>query len=129
MPPRTALLIRCAQQEAATIREQAKIERRTVSNYVLNIVLRALQFEEPLFANSRVRKLHRRAYMHPIRAPGPRTAVLVRCSTEEAERIRATAKQTGATISGYVLRALTHSWIIRKDMAAITWRERMELHR
>ncbi len=128
MPSRTALLIRCAEQEAAIIREQARIERRTVSNYVLNIVLRAVQFEENLFANSGFHDLRRLGDLHAIRAAGPRTAILVRCSTEEAQRIRASAKQRGATISGYVLRALTRSWKIKKDVAALGSRKRMELH-
>lgn len=128
MPSRTALLIRCAEQEAAIIREQARIERRTVSNYVLNIVIRALRFEESLFANSRFHDLRRRADWHAIRAPGPRTAILVRCSAEEAARIRAGAQQRGATISGYVLRALTRSWKIKKDVATLGSRKRMELY-
>ncbi|HXZ13666.1 MAG TPA: hypothetical protein VEG64_14875 [Candidatus Sulfotelmatobacter sp.] len=129
MRSRTALLIRCAEKEAATIREQARNERRTVSNYVLNIVVRAVQFEASLFANSRFRELRRRAYLHVLRAPGPRTAILVRCSTEEAEWIRASAEQRGATISGYVLRALTRSWKIKKGVAALASRERMKPYR
>jgi len=36
-----------------------------------------------------------------------RTALLIRCSREEADRIRAAAKRQKRTLSAYVLRALT----------------------
>jgi uncharacterized protein (DUF1778 family) len=36
---RTALLVRCSEQEAAAIREAAKRERRTISGFILNAVL------------------------------------------------------------------------------------------
>jgi uncharacterized protein (DUF1778 family) len=35
-----------------------------------------------------------------------RTALLIRCSVEEAERIRSAAKKEGRTLSGYVLHCL-----------------------
>lgn len=35
-----------------------------------------------------------------------RTALLIRCSAEEANLIRAAAKKDGRTLSGYVLRCL-----------------------
>lgn len=35
-----------------------------------------------------------------------RTALLIRCSREEAERIRAAAKRERRTVSGYVLNAV-----------------------
>lgn len=37
--PRTALLVRCSEEEAEMIREAAKHERRTISGFVLNAVL------------------------------------------------------------------------------------------
>ena len=42
---RTALLIRCSKNEGTLISAEAQIERRTVSNYVLNVVMRAVEFE------------------------------------------------------------------------------------
>lgn len=36
---RTALLVRCSEQEAAAIREAARRERRTISGFMLNAVL------------------------------------------------------------------------------------------
>ncbi len=36
---RTALLVRCSAEEAQTIREAARRERRTISGFVLNAVM------------------------------------------------------------------------------------------
>ena len=36
---RTALLVRCSEEEAEMIREAAKHERRTISGFILNSVL------------------------------------------------------------------------------------------
>ena len=36
---RTALLVRCSEEEAIAIREAAKRERRTISGFILNAVL------------------------------------------------------------------------------------------
>ena len=36
---RTALLVRCSEEEAAAIREAARRERRTISGFILNAVL------------------------------------------------------------------------------------------
>jgi uncharacterized protein (DUF1778 family) len=38
--------------------------------------------------------------------PSDRTALLIRCSKEEAEKIRAAAKPERRTLSGYVLHAV-----------------------
>lgn len=37
--PRTALLVRCSEEEAEVIRDAAKHERRTISGFILNAVL------------------------------------------------------------------------------------------
>jgi hypothetical protein len=53
---RTALLIRCSREEADKIRKAAKRERRTVSGYVLNAVLRRIVYLEHIqrpFSGSR----------------------------------------------------------------------------
>ncbi|HKU20811.1 MAG TPA: DUF1778 domain-containing protein [Terriglobales bacterium] len=43
---RTALLIRCTEDEAAAIREAASRERRTVSAFVLNAVMNRIKFQQ-----------------------------------------------------------------------------------
>jgi uncharacterized protein (DUF1778 family) len=113
MTDRTALLINCSAGEAAAIRHHAELERRTVSGYVLNIVMRAVTFEaqirDLLKSPSGIERTLSRL---PLSAPGPRTTVLLRCSAEEAAAIRAAAKRRSCTISGFVLHALRRSWSI-----------------
>jgi hypothetical protein len=105
---RSVLMISCSQEEATNVREKAALQRRTISAYVLKIVLRTVQLDEQLFGN-----YHRLA---PLDFSGlrakvhPRTVMLIRCSTEEATRIRLAAKRRDATISGYVLLCLRSSW-------------------
>lgn len=43
---RTALLIRCTEEEAARIREAAQLERRTVSGYVLQAVMNRMRVRQ-----------------------------------------------------------------------------------
>ncbi len=105
MSERTALLINCSETQAARVRKIAEQQRRTMSGCVLNIVLRAVSVEERFFGRvSRLAPL-------PLRRPaGPRACLLIRCSTEEAKRIRTAAKSRQMTICGYVLYCLERSW-------------------
>src|SRR6266566_204914 len=48
MSDRAALIISCSRQQAATIHQRAELERRTVSGYVLRILMRWLDLEERL---------------------------------------------------------------------------------
>jgi hypothetical protein len=83
----------------------AERERRTVSGYVLNIVLRSVGVEERFFA--RVIRLGPLPFSRPA---GPRTCLLIRCSEEEAKRIRQVAKRRQMTMCGYVLYCLERWW-------------------
>jgi uncharacterized protein (DUF1778 family) len=118
MSDRTALLINCSQEELCHVRDFAELEHRTLSGYVLNIVMRAVAFEEKLFTS--LPKLHE---ANPLlgwqlaRPAGRRTTMLLRCSTAEATRIRAAAKRRRVTISGFVLHALRRSWMISKGLS------------
>ena len=119
MAKRTALLIRCSAEEATKTREEAAEQRRTMSAYVLNIVLRSLPYEE-MRQPHRSALSNRRASMHgDLWAPSPRTAILVRCSQYEAARIRAAANRRQATISGFVLHALRRAWAVKEAAPAL----------
>lgn len=109
MSDRTALLISCSQEQAATIRQQAEFERRTLSAYVLRIVLRWLDLEDRLLVMQQEGGRRLSAYQ-PVRPTGRRTTILVRCSKEEAQRLRVGAKRRSTTISWYVLHTLSLSW-------------------
>ncbi len=47
-PNRTALLVRCSEEEARFIREAAQREHRTMSGYILNIVMSRVPQNEGL---------------------------------------------------------------------------------
>jgi uncharacterized protein (DUF1778 family) len=111
MLDRAVLLVRCSEQEAAGIRGAAHLERRTLSGYVLNVVMRTVAIEEDLFARlHRVAGLNDTLARRPLRPLGPRTAFLVRCTQEESSRIRAMAKKRDMNISAFVLHCLRRSW-------------------
>ncbi len=46
--PRTALLVRCSEEEAEAIREAAKRERRTISGFILNAVLNRIAHQKKI---------------------------------------------------------------------------------
>lgn len=48
--PRTALLIRCTEEEAEAIREAASLQRRTVSGFVLQAVMNRIAIQRRLEA-------------------------------------------------------------------------------
>ena len=106
MSERTALIISCSREQAAAIHQRAGFERRTVSAYVLRILMRWLDLEERL-ASKQERPLT--AY-HPVRPAGTRTTMLIRCSKAEAHRIRAGANRRCTTISWFVLHTLALAW-------------------
>ena len=109
MAARAALLIHCSRDEAGAVRARAKLERRGLSGYILNIVMRAVDFEERILSkNGGLYAFGSTGTL--ARPPGPRTALLLRCSTEESERIRRAAKTTDSTISGFVVYSLKLSW-------------------
>jgi len=119
MSNRTALLIYCSQDELARVRERAALEHRTVSGYVLNILMRTIAFEESLYASLKhTSGINRGLATQAACSPGPRTNMLLRCSEEEAERIRSAAKRRETTISGFVRLALRRSWSVAAGMLA-----------
>ena len=115
MTDRTALIISCSREQAATIHLRAELERRTVSGYVLRILMRWLDLEERLVSIQQPSRRPLTAYQ-PVRFPGPRTTMLLRCSKEEAHRIRVGAKRRGTTISWFVLHSLALSWSAKDRM-------------
>ena len=117
MNQRTALLLYTSQEDALKIRERAALEHRTVSGYVLNILLRTVAFEETLDA-----WLGRRGTClsspPAICLPGPKTTMLLRCSSEQAQRIRAAARRRAVNVSAYIRQALWRSWKSQDSVVA-----------
>jgi len=117
MSGRAALLINCAKQEAQEIRKQSKIQRRTVSGYVMNIVLRAVGYDEELFARFGRLSSFGRGAGNQRKLATPRTTMHIHCSEGEARQIRNAAKRRETTISGFVLRSLWRSWEANQRVA------------
>jgi len=102
------LLLRCSKTELGTIKQQAKHERRSINSHVLAILDRALAFEEHLAQLQGPNRLKlRQIYFRP---PGPRTVLFLRCSQDEAARIRAAAYRRGIPINEFVLSSLFRAY-------------------
>ena len=114
---RTALLIHCSRREAETIRARARQERRIINGYVLNLLDSFLEFDERLF-HKLTSFTHLAALSRKDPRQGPRTAILVRCSTVEASRIRVAAKRRQSTISGFVMHCLRQAWLVEDRLAS-----------
>ena len=116
---RTALLIRCTVEEAARIRTEAQLQRRTISGYVLHVTSRAVDIEDRLFAKlNRFDGMNRVASRRILIQPGPRTAILVRCTTDEAGRVRSAALRRDIPINAFVLQALKRWWTAEESATA-----------
>ena len=119
MTQRTALLIRCKPEDAAQIHHYAAMERRPVSGYVLNVLDRILKVEDALW--QKLGRMHFQALNRmPPRsrarrgATTPKTTILIRCSREEARRIRTAAERRETTISAFVTASLQRFWDLAK---------------
>jgi hypothetical protein len=107
---RTSLLVRCSVGEADRVRLEAKNGRRRISAHVLYIVMRAVDIEE---LSSRPKLDGPDGLPHPSSPPlGPRTALLVRCTIEEAGRIREAAQRANLSVNAFILRCLNMAWDI-----------------
>ena len=125
MPERTSLLLNLSVQEANAIREHAKIQRRPIGNYVLNVVMYSVEFQERMFAKmTSVSELPLGGQQTLVK---PRTTIHIRCSSEDARRIREAAQRRQTTISGFVLHTLNTSWRLAKTMRAQATQEADEL--
>ena len=117
---RTALLIRCTTEEAERIRIEAEKQRRTISAYVLFIMARAIQVEDRLVSTlANYRNMNQVLSRRSLIAPGPRTAILVRCEVAEAERIRECARRRDMAINAFVLQALRRAWSVQMTPMAV----------
>jgi|SRR5579862_546051 len=102
----------CSQVEADLIHKQAQAQRRSITGYVLHIVLRHIETDEMVAKGQPFLAV----WKQPPKASGPRTTFLIRCSGEESDRIRAAAERRAITISGYVLYALRHTWKVQMEL-------------
>lgn len=111
---RTALTVRCSQEDAKALRVQALAEHRSISGCMLNVLERHLWIEEryirglsDTFIEDTTREFrlnHRR---------GDRTRMLLRCSEQQARRIRMGARKRRMSISEFVVFCIRRHWEAR----------------
>ncbi|HKV47261.1 MAG TPA: hypothetical protein VJN69_04165 [Candidatus Acidoferrales bacterium] len=102
---RTSLLVRCSQLDAQTVHAEALTQHRSVSGYLLNVLERSMWIEQ--------RFLSGLTYVMKIAVPASleaRTAIHLRCTAEEADRIREAAEKREASISNFVVFSLHRQW-------------------
>ena len=100
---RASLLVRLSPEDAARIRKEASSEHRSLSGYLLNILERSFFIEQKLAHGANVSMLSRQA--RAILGPQHkklRTAVHLRCTVEQAARIREYAARRQLSISDFV---------------------------
>jgi uncharacterized protein (DUF1778 family) len=114
---RAQLPLHCTVDEANAVRRRANDEYRTVSGYILRLVMRAAhmdqRFAETLPTQFGVTALRGRQNW---RGTEERTRLLLRCSSNDARLIRNAAKSRDMTVSAYVFSAMRRAWSIADDL-------------
>ena len=110
--PRTSLLIRLSHEDAVRIRAEAFSEYRSLSGYLLHVLERSFSIEQRV-----VREASESLLSEQARAVvGPQykkhhTAVHLRCTVEQAAKIRKYAAKRQLSISDFVIFSLRRLWI------------------
>lgn len=121
MNPRTAFLLRCSNPAAETIREKARQSRRSISGYVLGVLDHSLHMEEILSGRTvRLNDYAGTSGRAPVRESGAETAILVRCTDAEADRVRAAARRRDMSISAFVMHCLRQAWSVETGVSSTT---------
>jgi uncharacterized protein (DUF1778 family) len=109
--PRTSLLIRLSHEDAARIRKEASFEYRSLSGYLLSKLERSIRVEET-FGPGHVKSLLSKQARALIGLQDKKlhTAVHLRCTVEEAAKIREYAARRQLSISDFVIFSLRRSW-------------------
>jgi uncharacterized protein (DUF1778 family) len=105
---RTSLLLRCSPEDAARIRNQAAQEHRSVAGYLLFVLERNLAIEEKYHDGYTPLMVVHVQDERSVREE--RTAIHLRCSVEQADRIRRAAARRQLSISKFIVFALRRSW-------------------
>jgi hypothetical protein len=107
---RTSLLIRLSPEDAARIHREALSEYRSLSGYLLRVLERSFWIEQRVGGGSSASLLsHARAMIGPQHKKH-HTAVHLRCTVEQADRIRQYAARRQLSISDFVVFSLRRLW-------------------
>jgi hypothetical protein len=104
---RTALLIRCDLDEAEKIRAEARNENLAISAYVVRTLNRALSLDDLTLFQELFRK--QKGILAEQGGSRMRTALLVRCGTADAQRIREAAKRHNSRLNLFVLQVMKNA--------------------
>src|SRR5262245_58213535 len=109
--PRTSLLIRLSHDDAARIRAEASSVYRSLSGYLLFVVERSIWIEQKVAHGASTPMFSKQARS----LVGPQnkklhTAVHLRCTVEQAARIREYAARRQLSISDFVVFSLLRLW-------------------
>ena len=119
---RASLLIRCSREDAEAIRRDALAQHRGVSGYLLFVLERSMKLEERFLLG-----IQRVMPTVVSELPENRTAIHLRCSAEEALRIRDAAERRLLSISNFVVFSLHRYWravqrVRRSEEERTAWR-------
>lgn len=108
----SSLIIRCSHEDAARIRNHASSEHRSLSGYLLHVLERSLWIEDRLTRGLTKSLLLAQAgsIKSARRKKKIRTALHLRCTAEQAEKIREYAARRHLSISDFVVFSLRRSW-------------------
>jgi len=109
---RTSLLIRLSREDAARVRAEASSEYRSLSGYLLYVLERSFSIEERVARGASESLLSKQARA----VVGPQlkklhTAVHLRCTVEQAARIREHSARRQLSISDFVVFSLRRLWV------------------
>ena len=108
---RTSLIVRCSQDDADRIRNQASSEHRSLSGYLLYVLERSMWIEDRLTHGLTKSILSAQAdSIKSERHKQIRTAVHLRCTVKQAEKICAYAARRHLSISDFVVLSLRRTW-------------------
>lgn len=114
MTERASLIVRCSREDAARLRSEASSEHRSLSGYLIRILEHSIAVEDKFTPMSDQRFLETQA--RSVLGTGhkhARTAVHLRCTADEAERIRQCAARRRLSISDFVVFSARRTWSIR----------------
>jgi hypothetical protein len=119
---RTALLLRMTRDEAEKVRSEAVKCGDNMNAYVLSVATRAAvedQLESEMNGHTSVQEDGQVTIGEP-KPSSSKTALLVRCSVDEAARVREAASRRKMTIVGFIRHALRMSWEAENNKRGVT---------
>jgi len=122
---RASLLINCSKREAQEVRSRADFQRRTVSGYIVNIVIRRIEFAEEIASAANRPAFYSYRGRKTAEAAGPRTTLHIYCAFDEARQIRRAARLSKLTMSGFIFHCLHNSWQTEDSLAEIQGKKRV----